>query len=116
MVFRAAAFCGCSGASLYQGLAIYDLFASFALLAHVAELADAYGSGPYGATRGGSSPLVSMLFRLQTTRFQCRKISLRQTHCRFERCSDASLDAMIGRTKSSASGSTVIGAESSVVS
>jgi demethylmenaquinone methyltransferase / 2-methoxy-6-polyprenyl-1,4-benzoquinol methylase len=28
-------------------------------LAHVAELADAYGSGPYGATRGGSSPLVS---------------------------------------------------------
>src|ERR1700737_4776472 len=27
--------------------------------AHVAELADAYGSGPYGATRGGSSPLVS---------------------------------------------------------
>jgi hypothetical protein len=25
----------------------------------VAELADAYGSGPYGATRGGSSPLVS---------------------------------------------------------
>src|SRR4051812_5059380 len=29
------------------------------LHAHVAELADAYGSGPYGATRGGSSPLVS---------------------------------------------------------
>jgi hypothetical protein len=29
--------------------------------AHVAELADAYGSGPYGATRGGSSPLVSMI-------------------------------------------------------
>ena len=28
----------------------------------VAELADAYGSGPYGATRGGSSPLVSSLF------------------------------------------------------
>jgi hypothetical protein len=28
--------------------------------AHVAELADAYGSGPYGATRGGSSPLVSI--------------------------------------------------------
>ena len=27
--------------------------------ARVAELADAYGSGPYGATRGGSSPLVS---------------------------------------------------------
>jgi demethylmenaquinone methyltransferase / 2-methoxy-6-polyprenyl-1,4-benzoquinol methylase len=26
----------------------------------VAELADAYGSGPYGATRGGSSPLVSI--------------------------------------------------------
>jgi hypothetical protein len=25
----------------------------------VAELADAYGSGPYGATRGGSSPLAS---------------------------------------------------------
>ncbi len=29
--------------------------------AHVAELADAYGSGPYGATRGGSSPLVSTI-------------------------------------------------------
>lgn len=28
--------------------------------AHVAELADAYGSGPYGETRGGSSPLVSI--------------------------------------------------------
>src|SRR5437667_5746048 len=27
--------------------------------ARVAELADAYGSGPYGATRGGSSPLAS---------------------------------------------------------
>ena len=25
----------------------------------MAELADAYGSGPYGETRGGSSPLVS---------------------------------------------------------
>jgi hypothetical protein len=30
-------------------------------LARVAELADAYGSGPYGATRGGSSPLASSL-------------------------------------------------------
>jgi hypothetical protein len=28
-------------------------------LARVAELADAYGSGPYGETRGGSSPLAS---------------------------------------------------------
>jgi hypothetical protein len=37
-----------------------DLLASFRILAHVAELADAYGSGPYGATRGGSSPLVSI--------------------------------------------------------
>jgi hypothetical protein len=27
----------------------------------VAELADAYGSGPYGATRGGSSPLASKI-------------------------------------------------------
>src|SRR6266699_3756380 len=27
--------------------------------ARVAELADAYGSGPYGETRGGSSPLAS---------------------------------------------------------
>ena len=27
--------------------------------AHVAELADAYGSGPYGVTLGGSNPLVS---------------------------------------------------------
>jgi hypothetical protein len=59
MSFRAATFCGCSRASPYQVLAIRYLFASFALLAHVAELADAYGSGPYGATRGGSSPLVS---------------------------------------------------------
>jgi hypothetical protein len=31
------------------------------LLARVAELADAYGSGPYGETRGGSSPLVSTI-------------------------------------------------------
>src|SRR5207245_8369838 len=34
--------------------------------ARVAELADAYGSGPYGETRGGSSPLASnsaMLFK-----------------------------------------------------
>src|SRR5207342_637215 len=30
-----------------------------AFFARVAELADAYGSGPYGATRGGSSPLAS---------------------------------------------------------
>jgi hypothetical protein len=44
----------------YQVLAIFDLSVSFAILAHVAELADAYGSGPYGATRGGSSPLVSI--------------------------------------------------------
>src|SRR6059058_2261623 len=29
--------------------------------ARVAELADAYGSGPYGETRGGSSPLASSL-------------------------------------------------------
>ena len=30
-----------------------------AAVARVAEPADAYGSGPYGATRGGSSPLAS---------------------------------------------------------
>src|SRR5205807_5548742 len=30
-----------------------------AAAARVAELADAYGSGPYGETRGGSSPLAS---------------------------------------------------------
>src|SRR5207247_10033036 len=30
-----------------------------AAYARVAELADAYGSGPYGETRGGSSPLAS---------------------------------------------------------
>jgi hypothetical protein len=29
----------------------------------VAELADAYGSGPYGETRGGSSPLASSAWR-----------------------------------------------------
>jgi hypothetical protein len=46
--------------SPYRVLAIFDLSVSFAILAHVAELADAYGSGPYGATRGGSSPLVSI--------------------------------------------------------
>ena len=33
-------------------------------VARVAELADAYGSGPYGETRGGSSPLVSTAFSL----------------------------------------------------
>ena len=32
------------------------------VLAHVAELADAYASGAYGETRGGSSPLVSTIF------------------------------------------------------
>ena len=32
---------------------------SAAAYARVAELADAYGSGPYGETRGGSSPLAS---------------------------------------------------------
>jgi hypothetical protein len=53
-------FLGSSGASPYRPLAIRDLFVNFAILAHVAELADAYGSGPYGATRGGSSPLVSI--------------------------------------------------------
>lgn len=30
-------------------------------VAHVAELADAYDSGSYGVTRGGSSPLVSTI-------------------------------------------------------
>ena len=29
----------------------------------VAELADAYGSGPYGVTRGGSNPLESTTFQ-----------------------------------------------------
>jgi hypothetical protein len=51
---------GYSGASPYQLLAICYFSTSFRILAHVAELADAYGSGPYGATRGGSSPLVSI--------------------------------------------------------
>ena len=37
--------------------------------ARVAELVDAYGSGPYGETRGGSSPLVSTLARLGNGRF-----------------------------------------------
>ena len=53
---------GTAGALCYIGLAdLYNLanFGTFPFLAHVAELADAYGSGPYGATRGGSSPLVS---------------------------------------------------------
>lgn len=53
-------FLGSFGASPYQLLAISDFSISFAILAHVAELADAYGSGPYGVTRGGSSPLVSI--------------------------------------------------------
>ena len=34
-------------------------------VARVAELADAYGSGPYGETRGGSSPLASSKSRSQ---------------------------------------------------
>src|SRR5436305_2639152 len=37
------------------------------LFARVAELADAYGSGPYGATRGGSSPLASSYRFVQPT-------------------------------------------------
>jgi hypothetical protein len=47
--------------------------------AHVAELADAYGSGPYGATRGGSSPLVSIADPSQMFAFEAsnaRAISL----------------------------------------
>jgi hypothetical protein len=36
-----------------------------AAYARVAELADAYGSGPYGETRGGSSPLASSYFPLR---------------------------------------------------
>ena len=39
----------------------------------MAELADAYGSGPYGATRGGSSPLVSNLLDDQPT-LRCKKV------------------------------------------
>ena len=35
-------------------------------VAHVAELADAYGSGPYGVTLGGSNPLVSTSFSGRT--------------------------------------------------
>ena len=31
----------------------------------MAELADAYGSGPYGETRGGSSPLASSYHRVE---------------------------------------------------
>ena len=34
--------------------------------ARVAELADAYGSGPYGETRGGSSPLASSVWLSST--------------------------------------------------
>jgi hypothetical protein len=42
---------------------VLALYAS-AVFARVAELADAYGSGPYGETRGGSSPLASIFLRL----------------------------------------------------
>ena len=45
----------------------------------MAELADAYGSGPYGATRGGSSPLVSIADPSQMFAFEAsnaRAISL----------------------------------------
>src|SRR5438034_52923 len=45
--------CGCA-APAHKSASLRHLFS-----AHVAEPADAYGSGPYGATRGGSSPLVS---------------------------------------------------------
>jgi hypothetical protein len=48
----------------------------------VAELADAYGSGPYGETRGGSSPLassawvsVAILFRNENYR-QAAELSI----------------------------------------
>src|SRR5947207_228364 len=46
--------CGCAGCA-DKSASLRQFFR-----AHVAELADAYGSGPYGATRGGSSPLVSI--------------------------------------------------------
>jgi hypothetical protein len=40
--------------------------------ARVAELADAYGSGPYGETRGGSSPLASSAWVFPTDLIQKR--------------------------------------------
>jgi hypothetical protein len=41
-----------------------------AVFARVAESADAYGSGPYGATRGGSSPLASSFALTSADLFQ----------------------------------------------
>jgi hypothetical protein len=44
----------------FSGLQSWRIGQTYApLIAHVAELADAYDSGSYGVTRGGSSPLVS---------------------------------------------------------
>jgi hypothetical protein len=40
----------------------------------VAELADAYGSGPYGETRGGSSPLASSAWVSQRSYFEPKTI------------------------------------------
>ena len=45
--------------------------------ARVAELADAYGSGPYGETRGGSSPLASSARVSPAGPIQQRKLSAR---------------------------------------
>ena len=53
-----------SDTAAFFGLYKQSFRTTFAVLfALVAELADAYGSGPYGATRGGSSPLVSTFFQ-----------------------------------------------------
>ena len=40
------------------------ILAAITAQARVAELADAYGSGPYGETLGGSSPLASNSYGL----------------------------------------------------
>src|SRR5207302_6896624 len=72
--------CGCAGCA-DKSASLRQFF-----VAHVAELADAYGSGPYGATRGGSSPLVSSVLRHGVPKWpiSCsnrRREAHRRLHC-----------------------------------
>jgi len=50
----------------------------------VAELADAYGSGPYGETRGGSSPLASSSSVSPTLAFTKRGETTGVPRCKIE--------------------------------
>ena len=45
----------------------------------MAELADAHGSGPCGATRAGSSPVIRIKISMKMTILQCEIVFLLHT-------------------------------------